>query len=352
MTDMNPTIALLGALLLVLVLWGLFVLRKNFLLRWKKLMSQRNRALIEDTLKHIYECERGKISCTLTSISGALSITSNKVVPIVEKLKESSQIEIKNSEFFLTDKGRENALRIVRLHRLWESYLASETGMLEINWHADADKKEHRLAPEEVELLNDKLGNPAFDPHGEPIPTHNGEIPSERGILLTELQKDEIGRIIQFEDEPVDIYKEIRDEGLSLGMQLRKVLRKKGRLHFTADGASKELSLIAAAQIRLEVVEKEEALNSPPETLLDLKQGERGKVIQIAKEVRGQRRRRLLDLGIVPGSTIENEMPSASGNPTAYRIKGALIALRKDQAGFIQIEKEGKDEKYSKSRMR
>lgn len=72
-------------------------------------------------------------------------------------------------------------------------------------------------------------------------------------------------------------------------------------------------------------------------TLADLQPGQKGRVITISPACRGLERRRFMDLGILPKTIIAAEMTSPSGDPTAYRIRGSLIALRREQASFIQI---------------
>ena len=72
-------------------------------------------------------------------------------------------------------------------------------------------------------------------------------------------------------------------------------------------------------------------------TLRDLKLGQQGKVVNISAICQGAERRRFMDLGIVSGTVIEAEMTSPSGDPTAYKIRGALIALRREQAQLINI---------------
>lgn len=75
------------------------------------------------------------------------------------------------------------------------------------------------------------------------------------------------------------------------------------------------------------------------ETLVTLKLGETAKVVQILPTCQGAERRRLMDLGILPGTVITAEMKSPSGDPTAYRIRGALIGLRQEQANAIAIRR-------------
>jgi DtxR family Mn-dependent transcriptional regulator len=67
--------------------------------------------------------------------------------------------------------------------------------------------------------------------------------------------------------------------------------------------------------------------------------GESAEVVSLAVTCRGAQRRRLLDLGVVPGTRITSELRGPSGDPTAYRIRGALIALRHDQASQIYVQK-------------
>jgi DtxR family Mn-dependent transcriptional regulator len=73
-------------------------------------------------------------------------------------------------------------------------------------------------------------------------------------------------------------------------------------------------------------------------TLADLRPGGVATVLGISPKCQGVQRRRLLDLGVVPGTPITAELHSAAGDPVAYLIRGALIALRKDQASWIQVE--------------
>jgi DtxR family Mn-dependent transcriptional regulator len=75
----------------------------------------------------------------------------------------------------------------------------------------------------------------------------------------------------------------------------------------------------------------------PDERLSSLMPGEAGEVAGISRACHGPERRRLMDLGILPGTPIEAEMSSPSGDPTAYRVRGALIALRREQADLIHV---------------
>jgi Fe2+ transport system protein FeoA len=86
-----------------------------------------------------------------------------------------------------------------------------------------------------------------------------------------------------------------------------------------------------------------ERSTSAPSTLADLEAGESARVIRIAASCTGSQRRRLLDLGVVRGTEIRSEFGSTSGDPVAYRIRGALIALRRSQARTVEIDRASGD---------
>ena len=73
--------------------------------------------------------------------------------------------------------------------------------------------------------------------------------------------------------------------------------------------------------------------------LSELDPGEQAKVVGVSRSCRGLERRRFMDLGILPGTIIEAELRSPSGDPTAYRVRGAVIALRREQSELIYIDR-------------
>jgi DtxR family Mn-dependent transcriptional regulator len=107
-----------------------------------------------------------------------------------------------NENLGLTPDGRSYALQIVRAHRLWERYLADETGFDETKWHAKAEQYEHQLTPHDATKLAGRLGYPLMDPHGDPIPTAHGELVDRSGQALTTLTPGQDARILHLEDEP------------------------------------------------------------------------------------------------------------------------------------------------------
>jgi len=337
----DPVLALIIGVALLMSFGALFWPRVGFLAQIKKFKENTYRILLEDTLKHLYHSEIRKQACTLQSIAGTISVSGDKATNLIEKLESLHLVKTTPTGFRLTAEGRSEALRIIRSHRLWERHLADETGVSAKEWHAEAEIWEHKLTAAEANVLAAQMGNPAYDPHGDPIPSSSGEIPPTKGNALIDLSEGQLGRIVHIEDEPETIYAQLVAEGLYPGMHVQMLAAEKDRIRFVADGEEKILAPVFAANVTIVPLVEEQPMEGTFTTLASLQEGDEGEVIGISKAIREQQRRRLMDLGVVPGTTISMEMRSAGGDPIAYQIKGAIIALRKEQANRIFIKKSG-----------
>jgi DtxR family Mn-dependent transcriptional regulator len=311
---------------------------RRLLARWQRARGMTDRVLEEDALKHIQICETHERRPSLESLAGALEITTGEAARILERLASQELIEMHGDEFRLTPTGGEVAVRIIRAHRLWERYLAEETGFAAQEWHSLAHQLEHRLSQEQTNDLSATLGHPTYDPHGDPIPSRIGELRPHGGISLTAMDASIPLRIVHIEDEPADVYARLVKEGLHPGMIVQVIDISPKQVRLCADG--RELSLPPVVAANISVV----ALLEPPSLaagqcrrLSDLRPGQKGRVLNISPAARGPERRRFLDLGIIPGTIIEAELHGPLGDPTAYQIRGALIALRREQADLINI---------------
>jgi DtxR family Mn-dependent transcriptional regulator len=221
------------------------------------------------------------------------------------------------------------------VHRLWERYLADETGLKEMDWHQVAEEKEHSFTPEQADKLAAQIGNPVYDPHGDPIPSSKGDLPVKKGKSLNEMLPTEFANIIHIEDEPNAIYSQILAQGLYPGMQIRMLEVSDRRLKFVANGEECVLAPLIAKNITVGILKMDKQVEGKFKTLSTLRIGEKGIVLGIAKALRGQQRRRLMDLGIVPGTEIEAQLESISRDPVAYKVRGSVVALRRQQAERI-----------------
>ena len=336
----NPLIALLIAGILTAIGLWLFWPERGVFWRWQRANEMTERVVGEDALKHIHQCEIHNRRPTVQSLAGALNISSNDVAEILHRLEQQEYLQIDGDQFRLTPTGRDYALRIIRAHRLLERYLADATGFEEEEWHDRAERLEHSLSVEELNRLSARLGNPTHDPHGDPIPTAQGEMIYRERTPLINMETGKPAQIVHLEDEPEAVYAQIVAEGLHVGQIVRMIESSPQRIRFWAGGDEHLLAPIVAVNIAVvplpEEQQVEEIIGEP---LSSLKIGEVAQVLSISPRSRGLERRRLMDLGILPGTEIEVEMFSPSGNPAAYRIRGAVIALRDSQAEHIRIQR-------------
>jgi len=342
----EPLLYLLAFALVTAIGLLLFWPERGLFPRWQRARQITERVLIEDALKHIHEGEMMGHRLTLQSVAGALHTTANDTADLLSQMAERNLLEIEGDGFRLTPAGRDYALHIIRAHRLWERYLADETGFAESEWHDQAERFEHLLSLADADALAAQLGRPTHDPHGDPIPTTDGELVPHGGQPLTAMAVDEPVRIVHLEDEPATVYAQLVAEGLHPGMEARLTEVSPHRVCFWADGDDHVLAPIVAANISvlpLPPMEQETEPGGPCERLTCLEPGEKGEVTGISRACRGPERRRLMDLGVLPGTVIEAEMRSPSGDPTAYRIRGAIIALRREQASLINITRQEED---------
>jgi DtxR family Mn-dependent transcriptional regulator len=200
---------------------------------------------------------------------------------------------------------------------------------------------EHRLDRDATEALATRMGHPLYDPHGDPIPTSGGALPAPSGIPLTDLQVGRTAVITHLEDEPADVYRSALARGLAPGLRIHVLEQTAEHVRFRVDGRDETLERTAAAQIRVEPLPPGTRGGAARRHLSDTAPGETVVVTGLAPTLGGTQRRRLLDLGLVPGTEVTAELVSALGDPVAYRIRGALIALRRAQAAHVEIRSRG-----------
>jgi len=340
----SPGAALLGffglAGLLALLFWpGRGLVPRWLLSRWRT-----ERVLLEDALKYLHNCEYGGRSCNIDGIAEGLGLSAERAEVLVGSLAGRGLCELSEGRLALTRAGRSYALRVLRRHRLWERYLADRTGLPAGEWHEEAERVEHTLTPAQVEVLAAQLGNPIYDPHGDPIPSVDGRVPPAEGVVLTKMGAGEVGVVVHLEDEPREVYERLVTGGLGPGMPVEVVGRDADAVQILAGGVEHELEPAAARSVTVRpgVAAGVGMRDLVPLTALGA--GETGVVAGIVGSCQGPQRRRLLDLGVVPGTRVTAELFGVSGDPVAYRIRGALIALRREQADWIRVRSEAEED--------
>ena len=154
----------------------------------------------------------------------------------------------------LTPAGERVALEVIRHHRLLELYLAEALGMSWDRVHEEAEVLEHAISPELSELIADKLGNPTHDPHGDPIPTADGEIEETRTRALADLADGERATFTRVSDSDPAMLRYLSSRGIERGVLVEVVGREPfgGPLTVSAGGREHALGDQLARAMRVE----------------------------------------------------------------------------------------------------
>ena len=325
------------ALALLLLIY-FFIPRFGLLVLYKGWQEARQREQVEDALKHLLDREQGGHHASPKSLTGALDLRRIKTTALIASMESQGLVESRGSELHLTPEGERWAMQIVRAHRLWERYLADEARMPLDKIHTEAHRREHGLTADQLDEMEAALGHPSFDPHGDPIPTREGTMTRAESTPITSWQTDRPARIVHLEDEPAIAYQQITAAGLRLGQTVR-ILESTPQRYTLSDGEN-EYRLAPAVAANVHVAPLPEGAVMPAGTisLNELKHDQHAEIITLDEAVQGFTRRRFLDLGLTPGTQIYPELQNFFGDPRAYRVRGTLIALRKDQAAQIWVK--------------
>ena len=136
-------------------------------------------AAMEDYLKAIYRLQQDQERVTTLALASELGLSGPSVTNMVKRLADLSMVE--HSRYYgvrLTESGTKVALEVIRHHRLLELYLAEAMGFDWDKVHDEAERLEHHVSSEFETRMDELLGHPEYDPHGDPIPSRQGELPS------------------------------------------------------------------------------------------------------------------------------------------------------------------------------
>ncbi len=172
----------------------------------------------EDYLKALYHLETDYDSISTNSIAGYLDMKPSSVTDMLKKLSEKKFINYqKYKGTSLTKKGKLIALSIVRKHRLWETFLVDKLGFGWDQVHSIAEELEHIKSEQLIENLDNFLGNPKYDPHGDPIPNKDGKIEKMNQKLLIELKAAQKGIITGVKKGTASLLSYLDKEKIKLG---------------------------------------------------------------------------------------------------------------------------------------
>jgi DtxR family Mn-dependent transcriptional regulator len=184
-------------------------------------------ASIQDYAKAVYKLEtRAGGAVSTNDLAERLGVTAGAVSAMVRKLSDVGLVAHEPYRGVrLTDRGRRVALEVLRHHRLIELYLAEDLGMPWDRVHAEAEVLEHVLSEDLEQLIAARLGDPAVDPHGDPIPTVRFEIDERQTRSLNELSEGDRGRFVRVSDSDPEMLRYLAAQGIALGDPLEVIGR-------------------------------------------------------------------------------------------------------------------------------
>ena len=172
---------------------------------------------VEDYLKTIYDLSLNYGRASTTQIADILDVKAASVTGMIQKLASTTPPLVeyqKHRGVVLTSDGEKVALEIIRHHRLLELFLHKTLGYSWDEVDAEADLLEHVISDKFEQRIAEVLGDPTHDPHGDPIPTRDLEIPTHATLCLSHLRPDERGSIQRVRDTDPELLRFLSDHGV------------------------------------------------------------------------------------------------------------------------------------------
>lgn len=288
---------------------------------------------MEDMLKEIYSMQAVKNDMwELDDLVRKLGVAEENTHDICKALVDIGWAQIAGQDQYqLTQLGNERAVELIRAHRLWEQYLASNKGYPLDALHAEAHRREHSMSTEEVAILDDDLGHPVWDPHGHAIPEKGVTILPKAGEILSSFcVPGQALSVVAVDDQPEELLAQFVALGIVPGAKLKIVRLGSQNLEIEVEERIFPLAFSAAQHIFVIPVA------NVPVPLGQLKVGQHARVFEL--KGKGKLQRRLLSMGFVPGAFVTVIRQAPFGDPVQYRIKKANIALRRKEANILMVQ--------------
>ena len=205
----------------------------------------------ENYIKSIYHLQQETGLVNTNSLAAEMQTRAASVTDMLKKLKTKKLLQYeKYKGFKLNEAGKKAALDVVRKHRLWEFFLVEK---LKFDWdkvHSIAEDLEHISSEELIHRLDNFLGNPSFDPHGDPIPDKHGKIPVINQQSLSDIPLKKTVTVSSVSNQTAQMLEMLKHYNIALGTSIT-VLK-----HFEFDGSLEIKVLKQSACIISEQVAK------------------------------------------------------------------------------------------------
>ncbi|RAL23570.1 hypothetical protein DL240_05270 [Lujinxingia litoralis] len=214
---------------------------------------------VENYLKAVFHLQgEARERVKTKALADHLDISLPSVTGMLKSLADEGLVDyVPYRGALLTEQGRKMALRVIRNHRLIEVFLVHT---LDYSWdevHAEAERLEHAVSDTLVERIDCALGYPRFDPHGDPIPTADGEILRRESMALSAVVAGQTVRVERVLDQTPEVLRYLDRIGLRPGgvVRVREVLSFDGQMFLTVNGSDVSVSESLAARMLVTPVE-------------------------------------------------------------------------------------------------
>ena len=208
---------------------------------------------IEDYVKAIYgHTEWQDDPVTPSELAARLGLAASSVTEMVKKLAASGLVtHVPYGAVTLTDDGRMLALRMVRRHRLIETWLVEAFGYSWDEVHDEAEVLEHALSDRLLDAIADQLGHPVRDPHGDPIPAPDGTVVQPDAVTLASAADGQSGRVVRISDRNPELLRYLGGAGIRLDSVVQVLGHRPfgGALAVRVDGTEHDVGAEAASAI-------------------------------------------------------------------------------------------------------
>lgn len=169
---------------------------------------------VEDYLKVIFRLEKEGQSTT-GKIAESLGVAAASATNMTKRLVKAGLVQhTSHKKVHLTTEGYQRAVRTIRHHRLLETFLIQIMGYTWDSVHAEAEQLEHHISGQFEEKMATMLGDPEYDPHGDPIPSRDGTWPPEFNTPISALPVGSSGRIRRVSNENNALLRHCFERGL------------------------------------------------------------------------------------------------------------------------------------------
>lgn len=176
----------------------------------------------ENYIKSIYNLQKETGKVNTNSLAAFLDSSAASITDMLKKLKTKKLLEYKKYYGFrLNASGNKEALKIIRRHRLWEFFLVEKLGMEWEKVHAIAEELEHVSSVELITKLDQFLGNPRIDPHGDPIPDEKGVMPVLKQTALKDLPLKQMAVVSSVSNQTPEMMEMLNYYGIKIGSSIK-----------------------------------------------------------------------------------------------------------------------------------